>query len=337
VDFELTEEQRWLAESVGQLLSRESGDGVWRSLVEFGALEVGGGGDDDDDDEGLGVVELALVARTVGARLVAVAYAETAAAHAVADLGGRSVAACLSEPGRAFAPADTSTSVENGRVTGEKTGVAYGAKAELLAVPAVADGAVVLAIVPSERVTITPEPTLDEAVAPASVSFDGAQVERVISDRAAVDSFTAVGGVLVAAEAVGAAATIFELAREYASERRQFGRTIGTFQALRHLLADQYVQLESAWSSVLYAAASLDEREPDAARTASIAKAYATRATQSVGHGALQVFGGIAFTAEHQAHRYLRRIVVRGMHFGTARDHERILGRTLARTVEALA
>jgi len=135
----------------------------------------------------------------------------------------------------------------------------------------------------------------------------------------------------------GAAATMFELAREYASQRRQFGRTIGSFQAVRHLLADQYVQLESAWSSVLYAAASLDEREPDAARTVSIAKAYAARATQSVAHGALQVFGGIAFTAEHPAHRYLRRIVVRGTHFGSARDHERNLGRTLAREVEVLA
>jgi alkylation response protein AidB-like acyl-CoA dehydrogenase len=242
----------------------------------------------------------------------------------------------VSEPGRAFAPSDPSTSVENGRVTGEKTGVAYGATAELLAVPATADGAVVLAIVPSERVTITPEPTLDETVALASVRLYAAEVERVVPDRAAVDSFTAVGGVLVAAEAVGAAATMFELAREYASQRRQFGRTIGSFQALRHLLADQYVQLESAWSSVLYAAASLDEREPDAARTASIARAYAARATQSVAHGALQVFGGIAFTAEHPGHRYLRRIVVRGTHFGSARDHERSLGRTLARAVEVL-
>jgi alkylation response protein AidB-like acyl-CoA dehydrogenase len=330
VDFEFTEEHRWLAQSVDELLTREPADRLWQSLVEFGALEVGG-------DEGLGVVEQAVVARAVGAHLAAVAYAETAAAHAVVDLGGRSVAACVSEPGRAFAPSDPSTSLGNGRVTGEKTGVAYGAKAELLAVPAMAEDAVVLAFVPPDGVTITPEPTLDEALAPTSIHLDGALIERVVPDRAAVDSFAAVGGVLVAAEAVGAAATMFELAREYASQRRQFGRTIGSFQAVRHLLADQYVQLESAWSSVLYAAASLDEREPDAARTVSIAKAYAARATQSVAHGALQVFGGIAFTAEHPAHRYLRRIVVRGTHFGSARDHERNLGRTLAREVEVLA
>ena len=68
----------------------------------------------------------------------------------------------------------------------------------------------------------------------------------------------------------------------------------------------------------------------DAWRTASIAKAYASRATLDVGHGALQVFGGIAFTAEHPAHRYLRRILVRGGQFGDARHHERAIGRALA-------
>jgi alkylation response protein AidB-like acyl-CoA dehydrogenase len=96
-----------------------------------------------------------------------------------------------------------------------------------------------------------------------------------------------------------------------------------------------YVKVESSWSSVLYAAASLDEQEPDSLRTASIAKAYAARATLDVAHGALQVFGGIAFTAEHPAHRYLRRIVVRGSQFGSARDHERILGQSLRPQVKA--
>jgi alkylation response protein AidB-like acyl-CoA dehydrogenase len=106
---------------------------------------------------------------------------------------------------------------------------------------------------------------------------------------------------------------------------------------VRHLLADMYVQTESSWSSVLYAAASLDEDEPDALRTASIAKSYAARATLDVAHGALQVFGGVAFTAEHPAHRFLRRIAVRGNQFGTAREHERSLGRGLALEMEVYA
>jgi alkylation response protein AidB-like acyl-CoA dehydrogenase len=94
-----------------------------------------------------------------------------------------------------------------------------------------------------------------------------------------------------------------------------------------------HVQVESSWSSILYAAASLDEDEPGAMRTASIAKAYSARVTREVAEGALQVFGGIGFTAEHPAHRFLRRIVVRGEQFGTAAEHERALGGSLASAV----
>ncbi len=91
-----------------------------------------------------------------------------------------------------------------------------------------------------------------------------------------------------------------------------------------------YVRQASSWSSVLYAAAALDEDADDAQRTASIAKAYVSRAAREVAHGAIQVFGGIAITAEHPAHRYLRRIVVREQQFGDAAHHERALGRALA-------
>jgi alkylation response protein AidB-like acyl-CoA dehydrogenase len=81
---------------------------------------------------------------------------------------------------------------------------------------------------------------------------------------------------------------------------------------------------------VLYAAAALDEDAEDAQRTASIAKAYVSRAAREVAHGAIQVFGGVAITAEHPAHRYLRRIVLREQQYGDAAHHERELGRALA-------
>ena len=112
-----------------------------------------------------------------------------------------------------------------------------------------------------------------------------------------------------------------------------FGQTIGSNQALRHLLADMYVRQASSWSTVLYAAAALADGSDDAAQTASIAKAYVSRAAREVAHGALQVFGGVGFTAEHPAHRFLRRIVVRERQFGDAAHHERMLGRALAEAV----
>ena len=308
-----------LPEKVSYIAERMSDEAeLWSSLVEFGALD------------GLGAVELALVARGLGAALAGVPFVETAAVQSAVDLGGAPVAPCLSEPGRGFAPVRPETTLADGRVTGEKDAVAYASAVELFVVPATTDDSVVLAVVRAAEASIEAQPTLDERVAPGRVRFEGAAIEEIAGGGETIERIAAVGGVLASAEAVGAAASILELAREYAVQRRQFGHPIGSFQAVRHILADMLVQLESSWSSILYAAASLDEQTAEATRTATIATAYAARATQEVAHGALQVFGGIAFTAEHPAHRYLRRIVVRGGSFGSAREHERALADTLA-------
>ena len=339
MNLELTEEQTWLRESVGEMLARSAGDdglvpasagdALWRELAEFGALDVGG-------DEGLGAVELALIAWSLGGRLAAVPFVDSAALAYVAPGHGRA-ALGLSEPGRSFAPAEPSTSLDAGCVTGEKSGVAFAGSVERLAVAAAGPDGPVLALVAAAGagVSLEPESTLDPTLQPAHVSLDSADAEPAAG--ASVAEVSAVAGVLAAAEAVGAAAAVLELACTYAAQRRQFGQTIGSFQAIRHLLADMYVKVESSWSSVLYAAAALDEHEPDGLRTASIAKAYAGRATHEVAHGALQVFGGIAFTAEHPAHRFLRRIAARAGQFGTPREHERALGRSLAQRMEVHA
>jgi alkylation response protein AidB-like acyl-CoA dehydrogenase len=169
------------------------------------------------------------------------------------------------------------------------------------------------------------------------VAFEAVRVppDRVLA-AASPDAWSAVDGVrrvatgLQCVEMVGGARAVLDMTVGYVGDRTQFGRPIGSFQALRHLLADLYVRQASSWSSVLYAAAALDERADDAARTASIAKAYVGRAAREVAHGAMQVFGGIAMTAEHPAHRFLRRIIVRERQFGDAAHHERALGRALA-------
>jgi alkylation response protein AidB-like acyl-CoA dehydrogenase len=340
MDLALTEEQTWLREAVGEMLARSAGDDglvpaaagdtLWRELEEFGALEVGG-------DEGLGAVELALICWSLGGRLAAVPYVDSAALAYVVPGHGRA-ALGLSEPGRSFAPAEPSASLDGGRVTGEKSAVAFAAAVDGIAVTASGpDGPVLVLVAPGGGgVSIEPEPTLDPSLRPGRVAFDTAEATP-LADGSVVAPLAAVAGVLAAAESVGAAAAVLDLACAYAAQRRQFGQTIGSFQAIRHLLADMYVKVESSWSSVLYAAAALDEREPDSLRTASIAKAYTGRATHEVAHGALQVFGGIAFTAEHPAHRFLRRIAVRSGQFGTPREHERSLGHGLAQRLEVPA
>jgi alkylation response protein AidB-like acyl-CoA dehydrogenase len=317
VDLQLSGEQTLLRESVDELLARAAAaDETWRELIAFGALDV---------DDGIGAVELALVAHSVGRALAAVPFAESAAFAYVA--GGRErTALCIEEPGRSFAPAAAETWSVDGRVTGEKDAVSFAERAERLAVAAA--GPVVLVVdAGADGVAIEPEPALDPTLEMARVRFAGAEAAEVPAD---VRRLSAAAGVLVSAEAVGAASALLELARAYAGQRRQFGQTIGSFQAIRHLLADMYVDVESSWSSVLYAAAALDEGEPDCLRTASVAKAHSARSALAVAHGALQVFGGIAFTAEHPAHRFLRRIATRGDQFGSVREHERSLGRWLA-------
>ena len=180
------------------------------------------------------------------------------------------------------------------------------------------------------EVALVPQPAFDASAPMWAVELVDAPVLAEPLGGDAISRMATIGTLLAAAEAVGAAGRMLDDACRYAAERRQFGRPIASFQALRHLLADMYVRQASSWSSVLYAAAALDEDDEDAPRTVSIAKAYVSRAAREVAHGAMQVFGGIAVTAEHPAHRFLRRIVVRERQFGDAAHHERALGRALA-------
>ena len=293
MDLELSDEQRWLEESVETLLVREADP--WAGLVEFGALSI--------DD--LGAVGLCLIARALGAHLAAVPYLGSAAVRfaARADVGDDAVALAVLEPGASWAadPGRTALEAVGGGhvVTGHKTAVEHAASVARLAVVAAGPHGPALALVEAggHGVTCIPQPSLDATAPMFAVELVDAPAVVLEDDAAA--RLATIGALLAAAEAVGAAGRMLDDACRYAAERRQFGRTIGSFQALRHLLADMYVRQASSWSSVLYAAAALDEGADEAARTASIAKAYVSRAAREVAHGAMQVFGGIAVTAEH--------------------------------------
>jgi alkylation response protein AidB-like acyl-CoA dehydrogenase len=324
MDLRLTDEQTWLAESLDTLLERETEP--WRRLVEFGALQIGG-------EEGLGAVELCLIARGLGAHLASTPYLGSAALRYVAPEllpGDESVAVALLEPGGSWSAEAVQAELVGGALRGRKVAVEHGGAVDRLAVVALVDGEPGLVLAAGGEVTA--QPSFDATVPMAALDLDGAEVNGAAGSAAAA-RLGVIGGLLASAEAVGAAGRLLEDARSYASERRQFGRTIGSNQALRHLLADMYVRHASSWSTVLYAAAALDDGVDDPELTASVAKAYVARAAREVAHGAMQVFGGIAFTEEHPAHRYLRRIVVREQQFGDAAHHERALGRRLATAI----
>jgi len=124
----------------------------------------------------------------------------------------------------------------------------------------------------------------------------------------------ALGQLAAGHELVGAARRMLDLAREHALERIQFGRPIGTFQAVRHRLADTLVAIEMA-DAVL--AAAWEDRSP---QTAAMAKALAGRGARTAARHCQQVLAGIGFTTEHSLHRYVRRILVLDQLFGSSRS-----------------
>lgn len=139
-----------------------------------------------------------------------------------------------------------------------------------------------------------------------------------------------VGVVLVAAMQVGVAAAAVELATRYAREREQFGRPIGSFQAVKHLLAEMFTKSDVARSAVYAAACALDDAsDDDPARAASVAKVMAGEAALFCGKTGIQVHGGMGFTWEVHAQRYWKRAVVLDATLGTAGHHAEVVASTL--------
>jgi alkylation response protein AidB-like acyl-CoA dehydrogenase len=226
------------------------------------------------------------------------------------------------------------TEIRDGVLNGEKVDVQHGATVAAFAV--VVEDAVAFIAADAPGVVVTPVEGVDPAAAACTVTFTDVQADHVVTGDAAIARAFAIGAVAVTAEGLGAASAALDLAIEYSLERKQFGRPIGSFQALQHVMADAHIDREAAWSTVLYAAAALDEELPDAAEAARIAKAYGARASRSVVEAALQVLGGIAFTWEHDVHLLQRRVLSTERRFGDAIMHEDRLGESLAARTTAV-
>jgi alkylation response protein AidB-like acyl-CoA dehydrogenase len=223
------------------------------------------------------------------------------------------------------------------QLAGTKLCVHHGSRAALLAVVATADGAPGMFVVDpaAPGVTLMPERALDPTSCACSVALDGVVVgaaDALAGDDVAVaiERGCRVAAVASAAEALGAASGCLELAVAYALDRRQYGRRIGSYQAIQHLLAEGYVLRETAWSSTLFAAAAIDQRLPECSEASWVAKAHASRAARWIAEASLQVHGGVGFTWEHDLHLLTRRALAAERRFGDAVHHERLLGAMLA-------
>ena len=178
-----------------------------------------------------------------------------------------------------------------------------------------------------ERVAVARplDPLTPVALAPA-----GLPVGERVADRGSAARWRRLGAVLTGGYLIGMASRTVELATAYAQERQQFGRPIGSFQAVKHLIADMLVKAEVARAAVHAAAVTWDQPEVgDVARAASAAKLLAGEAARFCARTCIQVHGGMGFTWEVDAQRYWKRACVLETHFGGADEHAQLVAATI--------
>ncbi|BBZ78821.1 acyl-CoA dehydrogenase [Mycolicibacterium anyangense] len=260
----------------------------------------------------------ALVAAPAGevrdALLADLVEGTTTAAFAVADSAG------------AFDPATVTVTVSGDSITGKVERVVdAGSADEILVAATGSDGLGLYAVdATAAGVTRTALVTMDLTRPQATVTFEGAPARQVAGPDEAervIGHALHVGAALLAVEQVGAAQHLLDLSVEYAKSRLQFGRQIGSFQAIKHKLADMLVDLEHARSTSYHAVWALSDGSDDPALATSIAQATASAAFSRIAADTIQVHGGIGFTWEHQAHLYFKRAATDAALLGTAEQH----------------
>lgn len=212
-------------------------------------------------------------------------------------------------------------------LTGTCGPVLNGHVADVFVIPAVADGAVVLHVVTADApgVSIVSLPSFDLTRPVARLELTRAPAEALTAGSADdIERTLDVARVLLAAEMLGGAEACLAMAVEYACTRKQFGRPIGSFQAVKHACAEMLIEVEATRAAVMYAAMSAgDDRELRIA--APLAKAQAADTFTLCAGSAIQVHGGIAFTWEHDLHLYYRRAVTTRALFGGSTHHRSLL------------
>jgi alkylation response protein AidB-like acyl-CoA dehydrogenase len=230
----------------------------------------------------------------------------------------------------AVAPADDGGCV----LTGEKRYVIDGHTADVLVV--VAREREGLSLFAVERaapgVHSTPVPTLDLTRRQAHVSFSEAPASRVGAcggAEPAIEQVLQLAAVALSLELVGCASACLEMSVQYAKDRFQFGRPIGSFQAIKHKCADMFRLMAQARAAAYEAAVTLAADAPQSRFVTSVAKVYASEAASWIAAENIQVHGGIGYTWEHPAHLYLRRAKSNEQLFGGPLHHREVVLRSL--------
>lgn len=337
---------------VRRLMETETGFDrrAWdRMAADFGLQglhlprSVGGGG--------LGWVEVGVVLEEAGAALLVAPYLSTAVAAAVLlaagdedDLlasiaAGRTVAtlAVAEAAGRWDSGGIETRAVRSPgsgwRLEGAKSYVVDGCAADVLVVAARLDdregGDVGLFLVDADgpRMSRSPLRTVDLTRTQAAVTFAAAPGRPLAG--VTLDWAMELAAVALAAEQVGGAQRCLDMAVDHARHRVQFGRPIGSFQAVAHLCAEMLLDLESARSAAFYAAAAAARGDGALPSAAAVAKSCCSEAFVRIATDALHVHGGLGFTWDHDAHLYFKRARSSALLFGDPRHHRELLARHL--------
>ena len=240
--------------------------------------------------------------------------------------GERSSALAVPDRAGALTADAITVTAEGDALTGTVPAVVDAGAADVLLVAATrADGVALYAVdAHGPGVGRTPLVTLDLTRPQATLKLTGAPGRLLAGPQDApqvIERALQVGSALLAVEQVGAAQHLLDLSVEYAKSRLQFGRQIGSFQAIKHKLADMLVDLEHARSTAYHAVWALSDGSDDPALAASIAQATCSAALSRIAAAAIQVHGGIGFTWEHRAHLYFKRAAADAVLLGSAEQH----------------
>ena len=365
MDLEFTDDQLALREAARSLLDAAcppslvrsvhegTGDGaaLWRTLVEHDWPAVGL--PEDAGGIGLGYLEVGILVEELGrvaapspflattTQLVP-ALREAGTTFLLGDIASGTVTGSLAvaEDGRWDPGAVATTAKKDGPswvLDGVKTHVVDAVGATELAVVARGPDGLGLFVVPASEVGCASPQQLDPTLPAATVTLRGVPVEgeRVLIEPGHPDADRAVARVLeqattaVALSTVATCRAIFETTLQYAKDREQFGRPIGSFQAIKHRLAECYLAVERASSLAWFAALTIAEDDERRATATAMAKAAAGECSQLLTRDGLQLHGGVGFTWEHDLHFLLKRAMAGDLLFGTAADSRARLARLM--------
>ena len=340
---------------VRELMATETAhdDGLWQALADQGwtGLTV----PEEQGGLGLGLVEMAAVAEEMGRACLPGAFLSTLFAAALVERAGSAEQrAKYLEPIAAGELKATVALLEEGaswdadavRLGASRASGSFTLNGRKLFVPdaEVADLLICVArdgdslvLLPVERgaegLTVRPMPSMDATRKLYEVGFEGVTVAEGDALGADGDARGALRGAseaataVLCAEMVGGMQWLLDTTVEYAKTRQQFGRPIGSFQAVQHMCADMLLLTESARSAAYYAAWALTENDPAARAAVSVAKAYCSDAYREVANRGVQVHGGIGFTWEHDLQLYYKRSKSSETLFGDATFHRERIAR----------